>query len=392
MFQKFNTDTLESRFIKNLIYNTPLPIYRTIVVGDWISSDCTYVYKRNIIKCNSSGYFMSGEPTAKYTIVKDYEFGRYYPTITEKCFSPNAYYDHSTHEMLGKYLRCYRDIFGINLLPFYNCFSGYYTDYFHLENSHYVSGVNNAYKVALFPIRYNTKYTIALDCSTDVSITPLILNNEIPVTVLLNGQYTNLSSLLLNSAVIKSNCSFKKPFTYSVDTHTAEGEEVNYVKYLQQNENHLCLAIQIPVSNISSIVVLEGEYLNLDTDRILEKHSMSSLPEEYLNKILLSPLSLLTINDRNNYAFSDKLLEYLTLNTITSEENIENNITLVQDALGLNAYIDVTPGVWNDVIRYESFYFYKNNYSSDPRLRFADINGFTDKNIEKLILKGSNNG
>ena len=57
MFQTFFTKTLESKFIKNLLYNTPLPFYRSVREGDYLFKDIKYVCTGHIIQCLKSGYF-----------------------------------------------------------------------------------------------------------------------------------------------------------------------------------------------------------------------------------------------------------------------------------------------------------------------------------------------
>lgn len=388
MFQEFNTDTVESRFIKNIIYNTPLPLFKTVQEGDWLTAGCSYIYKRNMLKCTKSGFIAEGSPKCNYEITGDYIFGNFYPTFTQKYMPHNVYYDHYTHEMLGTYLRCFRDLKGVDLMPFYNCYSGYYTNVFHIRNNHFRDGSSLAYKVALFPIKFNVEYTIAVDCSSMVTILPVLLNDEVPVTAVYNSQLIDLSLELSTQIRNYSNSSFRQPFKFSVKTYTEEFEDVPYAKYLQQNETHLYAALQLPANNDSSIVVLEGDYTNLHTDKVFERDALYDLTDKEINRLLLSPLTLLGLNDRNQYAFSDRLVEYLTLNVVDRDEEIENNITLFQGLLGLESYNEVAPGVWDDIMRYDSFELYKDNYTSDERLRFLDINGFIDKDIERFLIRG----
>ena len=139
--QSFFTDTIESKFVKSLLYNTPLPLIPTVREGSYIVKDSLYIYNAYIIKCTMSGvvegeYLTAGDDTlasndllvgygggvAKYDIVKPYTFGEA-SDITERFLSKYGYYDTDTHTFLGKYLRCIRDIYGVDLMPFYNCFN-----------------------------------------------------------------------------------------------------------------------------------------------------------------------------------------------------------------------------------------------------------------------------
>jgi hypothetical protein len=85
--------------------------------------------------------------------------------------------------------------------------------------------------------------------------------------------------------------------------------------------------------------------------------------EEKLNKslsnnstILFSPLSLLQINDNNIYAFSDRLIEYLTQHAINHLDTFTKDIERVQsysksdiNQLKNNSRYngDIVPGVWD---------------------------------------------
>ena len=163
MFQKFNTDTLMSKFIKNLLEKEPIPLYDSVVDGDIIIENCLYIYKTFVIKCVKSGklavpvedrlfpsdeihpsnylvtvdpvvslktssgeyvetrYFM--EDVAWFKVVANYtpETSTDYSKTYKSTF---RYYDSYTHRYLGDYLRFYKTYKGIDLMPYYNCFTG----------------------------------------------------------------------------------------------------------------------------------------------------------------------------------------------------------------------------------------------------------------------------
>lgn len=101
MFQKFFTNTIESKFIKQLLATTPLPIYRTIKYGDFMLKDCYYIYLDSIIKCTTTGYFtgdralvigaekpvvsddllVRGE-VGSFEVIDNFYFGTHYPKYT----------------------------------------------------------------------------------------------------------------------------------------------------------------------------------------------------------------------------------------------------------------------------------------------------------------------
>ena len=71
MKQRFFTNTIQSNFIKALIYNTPIPIIGSVNDNSYILKDNIYIYQNNIIKCTNSGIikmpeFDSSEYTAYY--------------------------------------------------------------------------------------------------------------------------------------------------------------------------------------------------------------------------------------------------------------------------------------------------------------------------------------
>ena len=148
MRQKFFTSTIQGRFIKALLHNTYLPIYNTISYGDYVIKDFIYIYKKTLLKCETSGIF--GE-TAKLNTVSHYDFGEKYIKFTEKFQSSYQYYDSKTHEWLGKYLRCYRDIYDIDLMPFYNCFSNTYIPNVVIRDDGIITTVTKDYKVVQIP-------------------------------------------------------------------------------------------------------------------------------------------------------------------------------------------------------------------------------------------------
>jgi hypothetical protein len=80
------------------------------------------------------------------------------------------------------------------------------------------------------------------------------------------------------------------------------------------------------MSNDSSIVVLEN---------YTPKNGVNCNKDEVRNS-LIQNLSLLRMNTRVSYAFSDRLLEYLLGNVITIDDNNLTNISKVQTALGMH--------------------------------------------------------
>ena len=380
MRQKFFTNTIQGRFIKSLLHNTYLPLYNTITYGDYVIKGFTYIHKKTLLRCDKSGVF--GED-GKLSIISHYDFGVKYPKFTEKFQSSYPYYDSNTHEWLGKYLRCYRDIYDINLMPFYNCFSGNYLPNVVIRDDGIVSTITKDYKVAQIPIKFNKQYTISIDCSSDVMIAPAVISKGNCVTITNNQVEFNLTSNLFDSGkLLLNNLTFKNPILYELENKISSTEG-----FYQRYEKDLYLLIQVPNNNYSSLVVLEGDFTNSNNnvEKVINVEELDKLSTKQINELFISNLSLLQLNDNNTYPFADRLIEYLLLNAITHMDEIGKNVEMVQKyANNFDINAEFIPGVWTNYLRYVIYL----NYSRDIKSKHLDINGFVDKDVEKFLLRG----
>ena len=57
MKQEFFKTTLISKFIKQLLAKTPLPVYKLIYDNDEMVAGCLYTYKDKVLRCTKSGRF-----------------------------------------------------------------------------------------------------------------------------------------------------------------------------------------------------------------------------------------------------------------------------------------------------------------------------------------------
>lgn len=371
MFQKFYSDTLGSRYIKSLLAQTPIPLYESVVDGDHLIAGCYYVYKRFIIQCVSSGIL--GVPESEIL----YPSNNLYPSIflfpgtgmkgatfyvrqyvedqtvkTHGVFkSSTNYYDSETHYHLGRYLRYLSTTKGINLMPYYNCFNyTYFTDielYHQGNNVIGVQRVKNAnYKMVAVPILFGRTYSIFLDSPTKVLMRAVIHDNTGFVdeaTLVSNVSQdiytTSLKATLEGSGKQYSYMSFNNPVNFRVETSTKSAVMLQHNMYL---------VIQLPLDNNSSIVVLEN---------YIPKNGIQC-NDRYVRKFTGSNLSLIKMNTRESYAFSDRLLEYLLGNVIDESDLKATNIATVQTVLAdkfgsyKRAFIrgDYKKGVWDSNI------------------------------------------
>lgn len=195
MYQKFYTNTLQSNFIKYILQNTYIPTVPFTCNVNHITKDCTYIHNNNFVKARKSedmnqvlkviednqeryfDYFINYEP---------YIFGKQYLGLTTNFTSNSDMYDSETHYYLGQYLKAYKAYYGIDLFPYYNCYSNeYLTDIDLTLNKNnrmpYIDIVNTRptnYKIISVPINLCQEYTIALDCSSEILMIPAFVGKN----------------------------------------------------------------------------------------------------------------------------------------------------------------------------------------------------------------------
>ena len=416
MPQKFFTRSIESDFVKQLLRKEPVPIMDSAVKGRTIYKGYSYVYDGNIIECTKTGVL--GD-RAEYSVT--------IPVVDSKfCFgnftSRTTYYDGETHYQLGNYLRYYRDRAGVDLMPFYNCFNYTFITDLYLRKVDgtapygYVKGKNSNYKVVAVPVKMGMKYTIFIDCPYEVLVKPLFYN-EFGLVEINTGSYISDTVTMDGKFVLSyPQMSFSKPIKIKIDLATGYS---NGIEPFYAFQRYLYLAIQLPASNNSSIVVLEGDYTGryfkyFGADAYSANGVMRDdvdVSEEYkteiINKqnyLMLRQPSLAFCNTGTTFAFSDRLIEYLLWNVITSEEPLDGNISFIQrniDGNRLKGYFD---GVWSPNIRASLWYKYKDSlgkFEEDAEDEDAvsstffsnsnemlDMNGYVDKDMEKILTRG----
>ena len=423
--QKFFTNTELSKYIKSLLSNTALPLYKTVKEFDLILEGNYYIYRNHLIKCTKTGYIQNDQPTSIGLVSPDtitspeqicgddafpsaswdnlayYRFGQNYLQTTRKFHSLNNYYDSETHEHLGIYLRCLRDLIHINLMPFYNCFSFRSVQNIFINPDNYevqtINDVNFAdinqeieynqikenYNTYLVPINFNQTYTIAIDSVYGLFIKPIFYNPNY-------GIINDLSNQITQNTTIKLNTIFSDPFIYSIK---------NIDTNLEHFDKYLYMLLQIPKSSDSSIVILEGDY-RADCRKIYNHENINDLSMDALNNVLLSKLSLLQLNDREVHPFADCLPEYLLKNVITYQDDIEQDIQRIQEYISdpskAHNWITENNNRFMPYSKYNDVTIFDNKlrsalydlYTSKEDTYKIDINGWVDRKVEKFITKG----
>ena len=395
--QKFNSNNVEARFIKNLLKNTYLPNIPTVTDGDYIVSGAEYCYKNSIIRCDLTGTLIGsntivnnikyvdrrnsdGEPdemtkspsvsdycvcsydfkcglglrSATYDIVDSIDYNRHIPGLNTNYVSHSTVYDSDTHKQLGKYLRYYRDVKGIDLMPLYNCFCNEATHTVHIEDNKLKNGTTNDYYVWVVPAQLNKKYTLYISSPRAVSIGGVFLNSygRIKENTINN---TYIDEQLDNNIVTYNNLSYNTPITYEM--FTTDDTLLSY-------GNNFYIIIQTTLSEFTSIVAIEGEHQRTHTKVITNSEShyrhiqngnfsinYSDFSPSVLPSMVRTPLSYYT-------PYSPRLLEFLVGHAITSEEDISNNISRIRKVLNDNGYTLKEYDVWDDCFRYYTY----NNY------------------------------
>ena len=431
MFQRFFEDTIMSRFIKNLLSTTKIPLYTCVSDGDIIVAGGRYIYKDYVIKCVSTGRLLvsssellfpsdnlypsiilypgTGEPPAKFKVMELYSENNIKYNYTYH--SKFSYYDSETHKHLGEYLRYLKAIKSLDLMPFYNCYNYHIVDNVTLkyrgeDNKTYSLSTDNKYKVVAVPIKFFRQYTIAIDCNTEV-LCRCVIYSDSGMVVDSKSTERYLSDKLETSFVAKSKTDFNSPFIYTV----SPSDET-----LLLHQKNLYLLIQLPKDNDSSIVVLEGDYTDyrhhmviktVGDDLIWSDEAQSAIvvkegvgSESKVDRFF-PDISLLQFNCLSSFAFSDRLIEYLLLSAIHPDDELYMNVARVQQALinidekyksttgeykyGYADYMRVrgaTLGVWDDklteVLR---------RFIEDSREKYSlrDMSIHVNKDVEKIL-------
>lgn len=408
MRKEFNTTTITGKFIKQLVATTPVPIVSIWEPGQFVVADLCYVSKDYILRARHNGnpdsYDDVWEDNATHSEdyyfdkIEPYVFGRDYSNITTKYISNSVDYDATTHYYLGEYLRTLKAIYGIDLLPFYNCFSGRYLNSITFsqtapsKSSYEVKSVaDSGYKVALVPAKYGKTYTIGLNNPCRTEIVPCFFSG----TKLLS-QSTNALKQSIDGDLYKAvyNTDVTKPFTYTTPSWksiiTASDVPIG------QFEHDFAILIKIPSSISTAITVVEGDVLNTfdgvntASNQYVKSVVRNFYPEGAVEKYstqFLSPLSLFQYSDSKSSAFSNRLVEYLLLNVISSADEITDNIKRVQETVSKLPYSHyavkgATPGVWSQELQEFIYNFVINNSKATLPL---DRNGFVDKDTEGIL-------
>lgn len=413
MRDEYNKTTLMGKFIKQLVATNPVPIVSTWEPGQFVVENLSYISKDFVLKARHSGTPTAYDDTGTFVgreseyidyyfdKVEPYVFGEVYRGITTIYHSNSVDYDASTHYYLGEYLRLYKIKTGINLLPFYNCFSGAYIDNidFNMDKDKNITFKvvdTKTYKVAVVPVKYGKTYTIGLNCGVGVEIISCFYDGN---------KFMSQSSKAINNIQNSTgesentykkfyNTSINKPFTYN--TPTWETLMTKLQVPVGQYERYYVLLIKLPRSIDTPISVVEGDYshcndaINTTNNTYAEfVGDLSSCHEvddgNIAESYLTMPLELFKSTLTKSIAFSDRLVEYLLLNVIDSADELTNNIKKVQDNLPISIP-KVLYGIWTESMKYYIYTLAMLLFKNSIVMPIPyDINGYVDKDIESVL-------
>lgn len=166
--------------------------------------------------------------------------------------------------------------------------------------------INDGKKVLIVPIKFNTKYTLYIDSNSPIDISYIYYDG----VKRLNP--ANQPQIIGNPDIIHlPSSSFTNPYLFN--GVNLDSSKSDYSNVLQE---YLVLLIQLPSIDTSSVFVLEGDYkdnkiltINDDIDLLIKYYGKDNF--DYLN-FATTPSSLTRVIDGKNYAFNDRLIEYLT--------------------------------------------------------------------------------
>lgn len=300
MYTKFYDNTIITKFIKQLVAKTNVPFISTWKPGDFAIRGMFYLTRDAIWKCQHTGYpkgiddicplqhistrvgTYTTDELRFFVRVSPYVFGEEYFGITGNYQSKILGYDATTHFYLGQYLRMMRDIFDLDMMPFYNCFANELIADVNFDEAGNVYSENTStsiYKVLSVPVRFGKTYMISIDSDVPVEMVCAIYGSKGIIKELTN----NLNSIKNESDIgpedsPKHNTykkylrmQFQQPVFYNtISWHQLysqfqleNGHVINnsaYDQRLGQFEKYLRLLIKIPKNNKSSVVVIEGDY------------------------------------------------------------------------------------------------------------------------------------
>ena len=370
--QTFGENTLQFQYIQELLYSVyvpTVPVFSTLPEVKSIVEDQVFITPSAVMK----------KVDDTLTVIRPYTFGERVENISQNYISTQNYYSTGLHEALGRYLRFYRDYYNIDLMPLYNCFSNKFVEDFSLpikleEGAQIAASRNPRTKLFAVPVVPGKTYQIAIDASGSIVKAQLGYYDGQEL-INLHNHDAQLESFMIST-------SFNSPQLVTV---SSDHIDICHEKYLH-------LFIELPYENDGSIVVLE-RYSPYD--------------------VCIYPY-LIKENQYYQYAFSDKLFEYLVGNVIVPGYEFQESIADIQKILGSTEVKKVTKNNKGEDVQYtvklegyslgtfdESTHSYIYNLFRAAKIHYPgkttpepirDFTGYVDSDVEYLIHQMRSSG
>ena len=91
-------------------------------------------------------------------------------------------------------------------------------------------------------------------------------------------------------------------------------------------EDNLYLLIQVPKDYDQNIVILEGDYTDTESEKIIDDNEVDLLPRPLVDYLYTSSLKMMELNTKQIIPFSKSLVEFLLWNVINNLDSINNNM------------------------------------------------------------------
>lgn len=399
---KYNSTSLTASYIQGILRDTYIPQCVSISPSNEFLVNN---YKPWIGAYLQNKHFHSPEEDSE---ALHWEFGKQILNLTSNYTPKQTYYSTEIHERLGDYLRVYRDYYKVDLMNFYNCYSGRLLSNATLPIRRRDTKANTStwweatptegVKVTCFPIRVGAAYRVKIynSISGPIQVQPIFFNNNKILDI-----KTEESNEFLCSSF---SAGYSKEFTFEAS-----------LKNLIQNFPKSCNCASAEQSVEICNCVVEGKncsHTNCALNRVGPKVKLLMSKQKYLYLLMQVPTSsnlqisviestgyptalhntLLNLKVNYNVPFSDRLLEYLTGSVITPADPIPQNIERVQQILTTTefqkltgkTYQAPTPGTYGSEMRsflYQCFFDYQ-----DPEGNYIpDFLGYVDKDVEQLL-------
>ena len=251
-----------------------------------------------------------------------------------------------------------RDIFDLDMMPFYNCFANELIADVNFDENGNVYSENTStsiYKVLSVPVRFGKTYMISIDSDVPVEMVCAIYGSKGIIKELTN----NLNSIKNESDIgpedsPKHNTykkylrmQFQQPVFYNtISWHQLysqfqleNGHVINnsaYDQRLGQFEKYLRLLIKIPKNNTSSVVVIEGDYPVVSNIPEPPNTSNVTWSNKYLNSTTINSKTVFGdwIRPEIIQNFNNKEMEEYTFR-LTIQDNTDISIPIIDRRINL---------------------------------------------------------